>query len=681
MNDKLRELVALRAGMGAQLDKAARAGALRAWILGLNFKRLLRDVEQLRERIEHQEDELERHKTHVHEEGNRVQSMEAQTAEACAQAGRQLAHLGVSAREAEDRHAFLKERKNWIPLRIEEINANLEEIEKRVLFDARLVATTLTKTFSARQLPDAPFDVLVLDEASMAPLPHLFWASGRCRDFVTVVGDFLQLPPICISREPMAQKWLGRSVFEVLGVHDVKGASKDSRVRLLDTQYRMNPAISAIPNRLFYGGVLKDAEVTSVPSVNDGVSGSPLVLVETGGIGAWCSRLTGGSRFNLYHAVLAVTLARKMTAGLARLREKEGNGDARIGIIAPYGAQARLIDKIAQDWDMSDHVRVSTVHRFQGGEEPFIVFDSVEGLGTRVAPMLSGSQADSDPTRLLNVAITRSRQRFYFIGNTTHLISSLKSDAVLARIVEHLLQAAQIIPSESLVDPYFCSDFERWADALLVDSGPIRKPIPVDQYTERDFWPQFIEDFRAAQKRVFIYSPFLTVKRVAKFMDTLRSKAANGVEIHVHTWPSNRQQGVMAEQSRIAVGSLRGIGVRVIEEYHTSRRHFKTAIIDDRILWDGSLNILSHSGTGEHMWRVEGESSVKEVLKNLELEDELPSGFQSPEMCVNPDCGGYLIVRSKFGRKFWGCSNFATKGCRFTRPIQGGSTSKRGGKR
>ena len=120
----------------------------------------------------------------------------------------------------------LNNRKDTILARIAEINRQLDEIQRKILSEAKLVATTLTKTFVAKQFPDVPFDVLILDEASMAPLPHLYWAAGHCREFVTIVGDFLQLPPICIANDkPMAQKWLGRSIFDVLGIQ-LRGGSQ-----------------------------------------------------------------------------------------------------------------------------------------------------------------------------------------------------------------------------------------------------------------------------------------------------------------------------------------------------------------------------------------------------------------------------------------------------------------------
>jgi flavodoxin len=315
-----------------------------------------------------------------------------------------LTCMRVSVAEVETKKKEMTLRKDYILERLNEINQQLDEIQKKILSEARLIATTLTKTFTAKQFPKTPFDVLILDEASMAPLPHVYWAVSRCRRYVTIVGDFLQLPPICIADEDKAQKWLSRSLFSVLSIDQVKKAAQDGRVTLLDIQYRMAPEISLIPNKFFYQNMLRDDPSTSNRRLDDGVSKSRLVLMETGAMNPWCSRLSTGSRFNLYNALLCCTLAKKIISKIANVK---------IGIITPYVAQARLINKISKDWEILDHIRTSTVHRFQGGEESIIIFDTVEGTGIKVAPMLDDKKPDSDARRLLNVGLTRAKYRLY----------------------------------------------------------------------------------------------------------------------------------------------------------------------------------------------------------------------------------------------------------------------------
>jgi 4-hydroxy-L-threonine phosphate dehydrogenase PdxA len=99
----------------------------------------------------------------------------------------------------------------------------------------------------------------------------------------------------------------------------------------------------------------------------------------------------------------------------------------------------------------------------------------------------------------------------------------------------------------------------------------------------------------------------------------------------------------MIEQSEIVIGDLRGIGVEVLARHREAKKHFKTAIIDNRILWDGSLNILSYKDTEEHMCRYEGVSAVEQVKRNLELNYDKAVGNIKDEHC--PNCSEPMVIR------------------------------------
>lgn len=639
-----------------RLADAQSSGMLKRFFSGLDPKKIQSEIDKTSVLI----DSKKRLVKEINERFNSIKTAyytkEKETEFAKTELNNLLTHLRVSEAEIENKKKEITSRKDIILARLAEINQQLDEIQKRILSEARLIATTLTKTFVAKQFPDAPFDVLILDEASMAPLPHLYWAISRCRGYISIAGDFLQLPPICISEDGMARKWLGRNIFSVLGINGVKEAIKDPRVTLLDVQYRMAPEISSIPNRFFYQNKLKDHPSTKNRNLDDSVSKSPLVLIETRSMNPWCSRLSTGGRFNLYNALLCCTLAKTIIPNIA---------DGKIGIMTPYSAQARLINKIAKDWQILDSLHVSTVHRFQGGEEPIIIFDTVEGSGTRVAPMLDDTKPDSDARLLLNVAITRAKNRFYLVGHTKHLLSDLHTDSVLSRMIHHFYDNAEIIESENILDSYFTTDFEKWADAFL-PTNTKRETNYGHLYTERNFWAKYFEDIKTSKERLIILSPFLSVRRSGFFMDYFRVLKGRGVDIRVYTRPKNQQTGEMANQADIVIDQLRSIGVSIIEK---RSMHQKVSIIDSTIAWEGSLNILSHKDTEEHMRRFEGLSTIEEIIRNLELDEDNPSGSQTGEKCPEPGCGGDLVVRSKYGRKFLGCSNYATKKCGYTRKL------------
>jgi hypothetical protein len=555
-----------------------------------------------------------------------------------------LGELGYTHIQLEGENNELSKEMDIVQSRISEIDKLLSEIQAKILKEAQFVATTLTKTFCSKEFSEILFDVIILDEASMAPLPHYYWALGHCSTIATIVGDFLQLPPICISEGEMAQKWLGRSIFDVLNINRVSEAIKDSKINLLDTQYRMHPEISKIPNRLFYEYIIKDGPNVIKAGEYDGISENPLVLIDTSSANPWCNRLSAGSRFNLYHALMCISIAEKI--------QKENPGEV-IGILTPYAPQARLISKIAVDKGMLEFLRISTVHKFQGGEESIIIFDTVEALGTRIAPMLSESKKDSDARLILNVAFTRAKDRLYLIAHVNHLLSGLRPQSSLGKIVDHFLKNADNIDSYNHLDCYIPLDFEKWAEKVLDSNSHSSFSSSKEFHTEKNFYAQFFQDIKQAKKSIIIVSPFLSIRRSGHFMNYFQAIIAKGIEVEVFTKPLTEQSTELAEQANIVIEQLKAIGVKVEERY---KIHNKTAIIDNNILWDGSLNILSHRDTGENMWRFEGASAVEEVLKNLELDDRQAAGASSDEVC--PICGNTMIYRkSRFGT-FLSCSQY-----------------------
>jgi hypothetical protein len=669
VQNELNRLEESQRGNRERLVEAHSAGTLKRLFGGLDPQRIQRDIDLTSVSLDSKTRLVREINARIHELKQSCQAKEYEVSTTKGEAELLLRDLDISPGELEYKKKESEYRKNIIQTRTTEINRQLDEIQSKILSEAKLVATTLTKTFVAKQFPDVPFDVLILDEASMAPLPHLYWAAGHCRKFATIVGDFLQLPPICIANDkPMAKKWLGRSIFNVINICSVGEAKRDTRVKLLDTQYRMAPDIADISNRFFYDGILKNAPCTLNKRMsNDGVAESPLVLIETAAMNPWCSRLSTGGRFNLYNAILCATLAKRIIQHIP---------DGRIGILTPYRSQARLINKIAKDWGLLDRVRISTVHLFQGGEEPIIIFDTVEGAGTKVAPMLDDTKHDSDARLVLNVALTRAKSRLYLVGHTKHLLSDLHPDSALSRIVRHFQQEAETLESETLVDNYFTTDFEKWAEALLSVEAPTREPVSGDLYTERNFWAQFFQDLKTVKGRLIILSPFLSIRRSSMFMDYFRAMIMRGVEIRIYTRPVNQQVGEMANQADVVIRQLRSIGANVIE--HRSM-HQKVAILDNAITWEGSLNILSHRDTGEHMRRFEGPSAIEEIIRNLDLEEKNAVGTQTSERCPGskrlPNCNGSLVVRTKFNRKFLGCSNYPK--CDYTRRMDGSNRERK----
>jgi regulator of nonsense transcripts 1 len=82
--------------------------------------------------------------------------------------------------------------------------------------------------------------MVVIDEATQATEPAVLVPLVRGAQCVVMAGDPCQLPPTIQSREAVSSYQLDVTLFERM----VQGGLEPL---LLDTQYRMNPAISSFP--------------------------------------------------------------------------------------------------------------------------------------------------------------------------------------------------------------------------------------------------------------------------------------------------------------------------------------------------------------------------------------------------------------------------------------------------
>ncbi|MGH2470158.1 MAG: DEAD/DEAH box helicase, partial [Chloroflexota bacterium] len=334
-----------------------------------------------------------------------------------------------------------------------DLRRRLDEARGRALNNARVVTATLSRTFLPGPVAGQTFDAVLIDEASAAPLPAVFFASALARRKAVALGDPKQLPPIAVANTPAASRWLKRDIFQQAGLDD-----DDARAVLLREQYRMQPGISRLANALVYGGRLIDG----VPP-----NGEPAVhLLDTSALEVECERPPTGSRRNIRHAHLAVEAAEAclrgfppgagtpLAGGLPWPRGAEGGvapptqfspaDDARasgeprrVGIIAPYAAQATLIWRLVRERGLDGAVDVGTVHRFQGLEREVIVFDTVEGPPLRPAPFVAGGPG-SEAMRLINVALTRARSQLIILAAVDHLRATLQPRATLRHLLDLL---------------------------------------------------------------------------------------------------------------------------------------------------------------------------------------------------------------------------------------------------
>jgi len=268
--------------------------------------------------------------------------------------------------------------------------------------------------------------VVLVDEASMATLPNLFYAGCLATEQVILVGDPRQLPPIVQSSVPQVRRALGRTIFDVT----VPEPETSPLVVMLDTQYRMHPSIARLVSELYYGGKLKTgvsreslAAITEAPPH----PGEALVLLDTASTTACQARAGSSSRINPAAAVLAVELARAALHG----------GAESVAVITPYADQSREIQALLRRHQDAGAVECSTVHRFQGRERDVVILDLVDTSPLRPGVLLAGASSDGAAERLLNVSLSRARGKLVIVADVAYFLREAPNSPV-ARMLERV---------------------------------------------------------------------------------------------------------------------------------------------------------------------------------------------------------------------------------------------------
>ena len=128
-------------------------------------------------------------------------------------------------------------------------------------------------------------------------------------------------------------------------------------------------------------------------------------------------------------------------------------------------------------------------------------------------------------------------------------------------------------------------------------------PQPIEDnhsiFDNNDFFPVYSADIMAARSEVVIVSPFLTKRRVLSALNYL--SAANAQVTVVTRPPDNR-----TEKEKEKINECIELLVRHSVNVKTKDRiHQKFAVIDQRLVWYGSINLLSYGASEESIMRIE----------------------------------------------------------------------------
>lgn len=137
-------------------------------------------------------------------------------------------------------------------------------------------------------------------------------------------------------------------------------------------------------------------------------------------------------------------------------------------------------------------------------------------------------------------------------------------------------------------------------------------------HDEKTFYKHFTHDLLEAKQEVIIESPFLATKRLNILKPTFEKLIARGVEVFVMTRDPLEHDEFLSEQAEAGIHYFEVLGIKTL--LCDGGHHRKLAMIDRKVTWEGSLNILSQSHSREFMRRIESETLTQELFKFLKFD-------------------------------------------------------------
>jgi phosphatidylserine/phosphatidylglycerophosphate/cardiolipin synthase-like enzyme len=483
------------------------------------------------------------------------------------------------------------------------------DAEGAIIRQAQLVATTLARVRLHPAVAAGPYHAVLIDEVSAATVPEVLLAAAKAHDTVVLLGDFLQLgpvlpPPIRRSERPDVQRWLLQDCFGVGGITTAEDATRHAGCAVLDTQYRFGPDLMTLANQGPYAGTLRIGHDQPRDPEDP-----EIVLIDTDGLDDLAVVRRSGASKGWWPAgsLLARVLA----------QHHLGEG-ATVGVIAPYGLQVEATLEALRDAEGATQLlgaEVGTAHRFQGREFDVVIFDLVEddrGDGWVSRGRLDGNDWQRQGARLFNVGATRAIRRLYLISSGRKVHAAPKGTALAPLRAMLAAGRARMIPATELLTPIGAQPALE-PDPLVHELAQVLAEYVrvVAIHDEHSFYEALGKDLAAATSSVWIWAPW-TTNRLGEVLPLLQDAVQRGVDVTVFV-RGDHDQTMRHPTARAWLQRLTETVPRVVRVHDM---HQKIVIIDEQVVFLGSLNPLSHHRTRDVMIVQQGQHFAQRLLSH-----------------------------------------------------------------
>lgn len=324
------------------------------------------------------------------------------------------------------------------------------------------------------------------------------------------------------------------------------------------------------------------------------------------------------------------------------LKENEGENPS-IGVVTPFKKQKLKIEDRLKDEKLKD-IKVGTVHAFQGQEKEYIIFSQVidSPLKRRIVDFIGGKG------NMLNVAVTRAKKQFIFIGNVD---VALKTKNYLTKLIEYIRKNGELYSLYYKEDEVSKHVFDE--EILKILQPEIKlEDDKIGHYIQSNFIEGILHDAKKhykflkyaienAQKEIYIMSPWYKENVIDdKFIETIKKLKTNGGSIKINFGYNKGNRNVAnAKELAEELSKTKSLGFtskEMAEEIankmyenigkesfiYAPPTHAKILIIDNKYMCIGSHNWLSNAGKTNEAERKKEVSRLTTSPKAIEYVKE-----------------------------------------------------------
>ncbi|XP_066585351.1 uncharacterized protein Setx [Prorops nasuta] len=286
---------------------------------------------------------------------------------------------------------------------LRETNKLQRASENKIILGADIITCTLSSCYTNQMESifcgnKEKISVCIVDEATQSCEAETLIPLMLGINTLILVGDPNQLPATVLSQQA---KLLGLDKSLFARVQNAFEGEKDNPIIMLDTQYRMDYAISYWPNKFFYGGKLKNSMETNYEFPYHSYRVLNLDSLQNN---------DKFSNTNEAEFIANLIYGMYLHKDLPKVESK-----ISVGILTPYNNQRSLVqNKIQEKLSKLDEIlkrklmiEVNTVDSFQGQERDVIIMSCTRSSGIGFL---------SDRQRIC-VALTRAKHSLILCGN------------------------------------------------------------------------------------------------------------------------------------------------------------------------------------------------------------------------------------------------------------------------